>query len=110
MGAAQDDEQGNPGITGDSPRPKYFGEDYLQTQKRVAAVRSNRYLIEVLQSEQPLSATEIAEALGTSKGSVLLWLKRLLGLDLVKKIKFEQHILYCTNGLHQDLIDTSLQE
>jgi DNA-binding transcriptional regulator GbsR (MarR family) len=64
----------------------------------------------VLQSEQPLSATEIAQALGTSKGSILLWLQRLLRLDLIKKIKFEQHVLYCTNGLYQNLIDTSFQE
>ena len=67
-------------------------------------------MIEVLQSEQPLSATELAQALGTSKGSLLLWLKRLLGLDLVKTIKFEQHVLYCINGLYQNLIDTSFQE
>ena len=110
MGAAQDDEQSNPGTAGDSPRPKYFGPDYLQAQKRIAAVRSHRDVIEVLQSEQPLSATEIAQALGTSKGSTLLWLRRLLRLDLIKKIKFEHHVLYCTNGQHQTLIDTSFQE
>jgi len=67
-------------------------------------------LIEVLQSEQPVSAVEIAQALGTSKGSILLWLKRLLRLDLIKKIKFEHHVLYCVNGQHQNLIDASVQE
>jgi predicted transcriptional regulator len=110
MGTTQDDEQSNSGAVGDSPRQKYFGSDYIRTQKQIAAVGSYRDLIEVLQSEQPLSATEIAEALGTSKGSVLLWLKRLINLDLIKKIRFEQHVLYCTNGLHQTLIYTSLQE
>lgn len=67
-------------------------------------------MIEVLQSEQPLAAKDLAEALNISKNTLLPWLRRLLGLDLVKKIKFEQHVLYCSNGAYQTLIDTFFQD
>lgn len=110
MGQAQNDEQSNPGTYRDDSRPKYFGEDYLRTKKQTSAIRVHRDLIEVLKSDQPLSATEIAEALGLSKVSALSQLKRLINLKLVCQIKFEHHVYYCTNGIFTDLIDTSLLE
>lgn len=110
MGQAQNDQQSNSGTYRDDSRPKYFSEDYLRTKKQTSAIRSYRDLIEVLKSEQPLSAAEIAEALGMSKVAALSQLKRLMNLNLICQIKFEHHVYYCTNGNFTNLIDTSLLE
>ena len=64
----------------------------------------------MLQSDQPLTSKELAESLGVSKVSILRDLKRLMTLDLVCQIKFEQHVYYCVNGLFKNLIDTNLIE
>lgn len=110
MGEKQDDEQDNPGAATNTARPKYFSEDYFRTKKQTTAIRSYFYLIEVLRSEQPLAAAELAEALGMSKVTVLSGLKRLISLDLVCQIKFEHHVYYCINGKFRSLIDTLTPE
>lgn len=110
MGQAQNDQQSNPGTYRDDSRPKYFSENYLRIKKQTSAIRSYRDLVEVLKSKQPLSATEIAEALGMSKVAALSQLKRLMNLNLICQIKFEHHVYYCTNGNFTNLIDTSLLE
>lgn len=110
MVQAQDDEQDNPRAAGNEVQSKLFYTDYIQTKKRTTAIRANRYLIELLQSEQPLASIEIAEALGMSKVTALGNIKKLMRLDLVCQTKFEQHTLYCLNGLFTHLIDTALLE
>jgi predicted transcriptional regulator len=110
MGQTQDDQQSDSGTYRNDSWPKYFGEDYLRTKKQTSAIRGNRDLIEVLQSDQPLASTEIAEAMGMSKVAILSQLKRLINLNLVCQIKFEHHVYYCINGIFTDLINTSLLE
>ena len=53
---------------------------------------------------------EIAEEVGQSTSSVRSHLKRLTQLDLIIKIAFEQHTLYCLNGDHNVQIDRILSE
>lgn len=110
MVQAQNDEQNNSRTTGNEVQSKLFYTDYIQIKKRTTAIRTNRYLIELLQSEQPLSSIEIAEALGMSKVTTLGAIKKLMRLDLVCQTRFEQHTLYCLNGLFTHLIDTVLVE
>lgn len=67
-------------------------------QGRIQAITRHSGLILDLQSIQPASLSEIAEEVGQSTSSVRNHLKRLTQLDLVIKIAFEQHTLYCLNG------------
>ena len=106
----KNDEQNNPGVTGDQVQPKFFGEDYIQAKKRTVAIKRYGYLIQVLKSDQPLSAIQLSEYLGMSRVTVLSELKKLINLNLVCQIKFEHHVLYCVNGSFNNFIDTALLE
>lgn len=68
------------------------------SKKRDSKVQKLRYLIFELQSAQPAEITEIAEALGQSHNTTRSQLKRLQKLELVIRVEFETHVLYCLNG------------
>ena len=69
-----------------------------RNQGRIQAITHHSSLILDLRSIQPASLSEIAEELGQSTSSVRNHLKRLAQLDLVIRIAFEYHTLYCLNG------------
>lgn len=68
------------------------------SKKRDSKIQKLRYLIFELQSAQPAEITEIAEALGQSHNTTRSQLKRLQKLELVIRVEFETHVLYCLNG------------
>ena len=77
---------------------------------RINAITRHSGLILDLKAIQPATLDEIAEEVGQSTSSVRNHLKRLTQLDLIIKIAFEQHTLYCLNGDHNVQIDRILSE
>ena len=105
----------------------YLGEDYPASdcreirneikhfhnpkhQGRINAITRHSSLILDLKAIQPANLAEIAEEVGQSTSSVRNHLKRLTQLDLVVRIEFEHHALYCLNGDHNLHIDRILSE
>ena len=87
---------------------KYFHNP--RDQGRINAITRHSGLILDLKAIQPATVDEIAEEVGQSTSSVRSHLKRLTQLDLIIKIAFEQHTLYCLNGDHNVQIDRILGE
>ena len=79
-------------------------------QGRINAITRHSGLILDLKAIQPANLVEIAEEVGQSMSSVRSHLKRLTQLDLIIKIAFEHHTLYCLNGDHNLHIDRILGE
>jgi DNA-binding transcriptional ArsR family regulator len=79
-------------------------------QGRIQAITRHSGLILDLKAIQPASLSEIAEEVGQSTSSVRNHLKRLTQLDLVVRIAFEHHTLYCLNGDYNVHIDRILRE
>ena len=77
---------------------------------RINAITRHSSLILDLKAIQPANLAEIAEEVGQSTSSVRNHLKRLTQLDLVVRIEFEHHALYCLNGDHNLQIDRILGE
>lgn len=67
-------------------------------QGQINAITRHSGLILDLKALQPASLSEIAEEVGQSTSTVRNHLKRLAQLDLVVRIAFEHHTLYCLNG------------
>jgi len=67
-------------------------------QGQINAITRHSGLILDLKVLQPASLSEIAEEVGQSTSTVRNHLKRLAQLDLVVRIAFEHHTLYCLNG------------
>ena len=79
-------------------------------QGRIQAITHHSGLILDLRSIQPASLSEIAEEVGQSTSSVRNHLKRLTQLDLVIRIAFEHHTLYCLNGDYNVHVERILRE
>jgi DNA-binding transcriptional ArsR family regulator len=79
-------------------------------QGRLQAISRHGGLILDLKAIQPASLSEIAEEVGQSTSSVRNHLKRLTQLDLVVRIAFEHHTLYCLNGDYNVHIERILRE
>jgi DNA-binding transcriptional ArsR family regulator len=79
-------------------------------QGRIQAINRHSGLILDLKAIQPASLSEIAEEAGQSTSTVRNHLKRLTQLDLVVRIAFEHHTLYCLNGDNNVHIDRILGE
>jgi DNA-binding transcriptional ArsR family regulator len=79
-------------------------------QGRIQAITHHSGLILDLKAIQPASLSEIAEEVGQSTSSVRNHLKRLTQLDLVVRVAFEHHTLYCLNGDYNVHIDRILGE
>jgi len=79
-------------------------------QGRIQAITHHSGLILDLKAIQPASLIEIAEEVGQSTSSVRNHLKRLAQLDLVIRIAFEYHTLYCLNGDYNVHIERILGE
>jgi hypothetical protein len=79
-------------------------------QGRIQAIAHHSSLILDLKAIQPASLSEIAEEVGQSTSSVRNHLKRLTQLDLVVRIAFEHHVLFCLNGDYNVHIDRILGE
>jgi hypothetical protein len=78
-------------------------------KKLVACINHNRQLLYVLVSQGPLPATQLGEFLGWSKHRIARQLKQLHLFELIKKTKFESHVLYAVNGHHLHLIQGLLE-
>ena len=76
--------------------------------KRRKRIKKLRYLIYELQSIQPAELEEVSEAVGQSKQTTRRQIQKLIELDLVVQITFEQHTLYCLNGLYNHIISKTL--
>ncbi len=79
-------------------------------QGRIQAITRHSGLILDLKAIQPANLSEIAEEVGQSTSSVRNHLKRLTQLDLVVRIAFEHHTLYCLNGDYNVHIERVLGE
>ena len=79
-------------------------------QGRIQAITRHSSLILDLRSIQPASLSEIADEVGQSTSSVRNHLKRLIQLDLVVRVAFEHHTLYCLNGDYNVHIERILRE
>lgn len=79
-------------------------------QGRIQAITRHSSLILDLRSIQPASLSEIADEVGQSTSSVRNHLKRLTQLDLVVRVAFEHHTLYCLNGDYNVHIERILRE
>lgn len=73
-------------------------------KKLCACITHYADLIFTLASEDPMSAAELSLELGVSKPTVLKELNRLMKFDLVRRVSFENHVLYCTNGKFNSVI------
>ena len=81
-----------------------------KNQGRIKAIRSHPQLIIDLKSIQPASISEIAQESGQSISSTRNKLNQLITLDLVKRIRFEHHTLFCLNGSYNLQITSVLSE
>jgi len=79
-------------------------------QIRRKAITRHSGLILDLQAIQPASLSEIAESCGQSLSSTRNHLRQLVRLDLVIKIAFEHHVLYCLNGHYNLQVRRLLEE
>ena len=79
-------------------------------QGRIQAITRHSGLILDLQAIQPASLSEIAESCGQSLSSTRNHLRQLVRLDLVIKIAFEHHVLYCLNGHYNLQVRRLLEE
>lgn len=55
-----------------------------------------------------MSTADLVGNLGASKLKILRDLNRLIKYDLIIKISFEHHVLYCINGNFNTLINQTL--
>ena len=74
----------------------YF--DNFRNQARISAIKSHSQLIIDLRSIQPASISEIASESGQSTSAARYKLNQLINLELVKRVRFEHHTLFCING------------
>ena len=79
-------------------------------QKILNAIRTHSQLILDLKTIQPASINEIALESGQSVSSTRNKLNQLVYLDLVKRIRFEQHTLFCLNGCYNLQVSSLLAE
>ena len=85
-----------------------FEEIDSKNRKRAKRINKLRYLVFELQSIQPAELTELSLALGQSLNTTRDQLKKLIKVDLVVRVTFEKHTLYCLNGHHKKLINNTL--
>ena len=69
-----------------------------KNKKRNKRVQKLKYLIVELQSIQPAELTEIAASLGQSLNTTREQIQKLVKVDLVVRVAFEENTLYCING------------
>lgn len=67
-------------------------------------------MLRLLLFRQPLSTVELVEELNVPKQRVLRGLSRLIEYNIVKRIEFESHVLYCVNGQFNSIIYSVLSE
>ncbi len=104
MGSPQNTEQNDPGAPEIQIQPEFVSSNDHEHKKICACVRHYGDLIGLLTSDQPLSTADLIGNLGASKLKILRDLNRLIKYDLVIKISFEHHVLYCVNGRFNTLI------
>ena len=85
-----------------------FEEIDSKNRKRAKRINKLRYLVFELQSIQPAELPDISLALGQSLNTTRDQLKKLIKLDLVVRVSFEKHTLYCLNGHYKQLINNTL--
>lgn len=76
--------------------------------KRSKRIKKLRFLIYELQSIQPAELEHISGAIGQSKNTTRDQLDKLVSCDLVVKIVFEKHTLYCINGFYNKTISSKI--
>lgn len=82
----------------------------FRNQARVSAIKSHSQLIIDLKSIQPASISEIASETGQSASAARYKLNQLMNLDLIKRVRFEHHTLFCINGSYNLQISRVLSE
>lgn len=108
MGCPQDTQQNYPGTTENQIQPEFVAQNDHEYKKICACIRHYADLISLLTSDQPLSTADLVGNLGASKLKILRDLNRLIKYDLIIKISFEHHVLYCINGNFNTLINQTL--
>jgi len=71
-----------------------YGEIYPRSHLPPRLTSTQQHILEILKSEQPLSAQEIAERLGKSREHVSRTLSKLCRMRLVARRQEGRHILY----------------
>jgi hypothetical protein len=69
-----------------------------KNKKRNKRIQKLKYLICELQSIQPAELTEISASLGQSLNTTRQQIQKLVKVDLVVRVSFEENTLYCING------------
>ena len=90
--------------SGDQIQPQTVSTNDYEHKKLCACVAHFSDILNLLISEQPISAQELVPLLGFSKPRILKDLTRLMRYNLVKRVSFEHHVLYCINGEFNSLI------
>lgn len=67
-------------------------------------------VIRLLVFRQPLSVVELIKELNVPKQRLLRELSRLIKYNIVIRIDFESHVLYCINGKFNSIIQSVLNE
>lgn len=109
MGGPQDPKQNHSGTAEIEIQQGLVASNDHEYKKICACIRHYGDLIGLLASDQPLSTADLIGNLGASKLKILRDLNRLIKYDLVIKISFEHHVLYCVNGRFNTLIKQILE-
>ena len=109
MDFQQSQEQNYPATSENEVQSGFVPENDHEYKKICACIRHYGDLIGLLASDQPLSTADLIGNLGASKLKILRDLNRLIKYDLVIKISFEHHVLYCVNGRFNTLIKQILE-
>ena len=88
----------DPAAAARSALARTVAEINSKNAKRSKKIQKLRYLIFEVRSLQPAEITEIAEALGQSLNTTRQQLRKLIKLDLIVRVSFENHTLYGLNG------------
>jgi uncharacterized tellurite resistance protein B-like protein len=81
-----------------------------KNKKRNKRVEKLKFLIHELYSIQPAELTEIAGSLGQSLNTTREQLQKLIKVDLVVRVAFEENTLYCINGHYNKFINDTLSD
>ena len=81
-----------------------------KNKKRNKKIQKLKYLIVELQSVQPAELTEIAASLGQSLNTTREQLQKLVKVDLVVRVAFEDSTLYCINGHFNKFIHDTIND
>lgn len=92
------------GTCGNQIQPEVVTPHNYEHKKLCACITHFSDILSLLVSEQPVSAQDLTPLLGFSKPRVLKDLTRLMKYDLVKRVSFEHHVLYCINGEFNSVI------